>query len=280
MSSRDYNRNSQHQQQSGGYNDEPRNSQNRNAQQSAYDPQGQRGRGQFGDDSNRYSNNGGYGGAQQGGRQDWDRDRSQGFGGGRSYGGQDHGYVGSNAGGYDTGRQRGFDRSDWNEPSRARNNDYGFDSDRAYDRVGRPDDMYDQYNDRYASDRFNRASGNRNDYDRSAQFSQNAGYGSYGNDYDRGGYGNARALGNQSGGLGGQSHHDADYHNWRQEQVRNLDRDYDDWRQERFQKFSNEFNTWRTGRTRNENQNDHNTPSQSGTTTGSSNKASSSSGSK
>lgn len=63
--------------------------------------------------------------------------------------------------------------------------------------------------------------------------------------HDRGGHG-------QSHGFGGpgmpQHHHDHDYHQWREEQLRNLDNDYHSWRQERYKKFSDEFNQWRSSR--------------------------------
>jgi hypothetical protein len=45
-----------------------------------------------------------------------------------------------------------------------------------------------------------------------------------------------------------QQHFDPDYHQWRDEQLRNLDNDYQDWRKERYQKFSDEFATWRNSR--------------------------------
>jgi hypothetical protein len=41
---------------------------------------------------------------------------------------------------------------------------------------------------------------------------------------------------------------DADYHQWRAEQLRKLDEEYEQWRSERYQKFSEEFNTWRKQR--------------------------------
>jgi len=41
-----------------------------------------------------------------------------------------------------------------------------------------------------------------------------------------------------------------DYHQWREEQLRNLDNDYETWRGERYKKFSEDFNTWRSSRER------------------------------
>ena len=38
------------------------------------------------------------------------------------------------------------------------------------------------------------------------------------------------------------------YHQWREEQARDLDDDYDDWRRDRYKKFSDEFDAWRRGR--------------------------------
>lgn len=43
-------------------------------------------------------------------------------------------------------------------------------------------------------------------------------------------------------------HRDADYHNWRNEQISALDRDYAEYRQENQTKFHNEFSAWRSGR--------------------------------
>lgn len=42
--------------------------------------------------------------------------------------------------------------------------------------------------------------------------------------------------------------HDHDYHQWREEQMRNLDKEYETWRQDRYRKFADEFNTWRASR--------------------------------
>ncbi len=64
-------------------------------------------------------------------------------------------------------------------------------------------------------------------------------------------YGDGGYQGNwRSGQGGGQSYHDPDYHQWRSEQMRQLDRDYDEWRQHRYQRFSDEFNDWRSTRDR------------------------------
>jgi hypothetical protein len=41
---------------------------------------------------------------------------------------------------------------------------------------------------------------------------------------------------------------DADYRQWRDEQMRLLDLDYAQWRKERYRKFSEEFSQWRSQR--------------------------------
>jgi hypothetical protein len=70
---------------------------------------------------------------------------------------------------------------------------------------------------------------------------------------DQDGYGANGYQGNwQRGQGGGQSYHDPDYHQWRSEQLRQLDRDYDEWRQHRYQRFASEFNDWRGSRNRGE----------------------------
>ena len=62
---------------------------------------------------------------------------------------------------------------------------------------------------------------------------------------------NTSRGGNEYGGYeanyAGQ-HHDPDYHQWRNEQIRGLDNDYKAWREERYSNFSNEFGEWRRGR--------------------------------
>jgi len=86
-----------------------------------------------------------------------------------------------------------------------------------------------------------------------------------GRPYERGrqGYGGEPGQGGQQGyggygegrqtGYPGQpdlrgSDHDADYHQWREEQLRHLDNDYQTWRQDRYRRFSDEFNSWRQAR--------------------------------
>jgi len=63
-------------------------------------------------------------------------------------------------------------------------------------------------------------------------------------------YGNAE--GSQRYASQGQQprgHHDPDYQQWRDEQLRMLDADYESWRKDRYQKFSNDFSQWRSSRT-------------------------------
>ena len=58
-----------------------------------------------------------------------------------------------------------------------------------------------------------------------------------------------RAGSGQHGAPPGRAtHHDPDYHQWREEQMRLLDEDYRAWRKERYQKFSEDFNAWRAAR--------------------------------
>jgi len=75
---------------------------------------------------------------------------------------------------------------------------------------------------------------------------------------------------------------DPDYHQWRNEQIKNLDSDYDDWRRERYQKFSTDFNDWRSKRPSRKEQGktDEFSASSSGTQSGSSLESSSGSGNK
>ena len=63
----------------------------------------------------------------------------------------------------------------------------------------------------------------------------------YGGPNDQLGYGS-----NQGGRQ--QGHYDPDYHQWREEQMRNLDNDYHAWRGERYKKFSDDFGEWRRNR--------------------------------
>jgi hypothetical protein len=44
------------------------------------------------------------------------------------------------------------------------------------------------------------------------------------------------------------SHHDSNYHSWRQQRIDELDRDYADYQRENRERFNSEFGTWRTRR--------------------------------
>ncbi|MBV7428261.1 MULTISPECIES: hypothetical protein [unclassified Acidovorax] len=110
--------------------------------------------------------------------------------------------------------------------------------------------------DRFSSpDRFQGGGGYRND-GREMYHPPNSRFDSDYRDYqdqDRAGY--ARGGGHwgsddelRGPSQGRQGHHDPDYQQWRQEQLRLLDEDYQSWRKERYEKFSDDFNTWRTSR--------------------------------
>lgn len=59
-----------------------------------------------------------------------------------------------------------------------------------------------------------------------------------------------RHAGEDRGGREKSRQFDADYHQWREEQLSALDDDYRAWRGERYQKFADEFSQWRSGRSR------------------------------
>lgn len=44
------------------------------------------------------------------------------------------------------------------------------------------------------------------------------------------------------------SHHDSNYHSWRQQRIDELDRDYSEYQRENSDRFNKEFGTWRTRR--------------------------------
>ncbi len=66
----------------------------------------------------------------------------------------------------------------------------------------------------------------------------------------QGGYGHGGDYGSRGGEDVDDPQHqfDRDYHQWRNEQMRNLDDDYREWRQDRYKKFSDEFTQWRKNR--------------------------------
>lgn len=62
--------------------------------------------------------------------------------------------------------------------------------------------------------------------------------------------GNERGRGRNQGGFSSASdryaaEHDADYENWRRQQMDDIDRDYLMWQEERRKKFAEEFEKWR-----------------------------------
>jgi hypothetical protein len=59
------------------------------------------------------------------------------------------------------------------------------------------------------------------------------------------GYGAGSSQNQYSSGRGGSQPHDDHYHEWRSQQVRELDRDYDEYRRENRDKFHSEFSNWR-----------------------------------
>jgi hypothetical protein len=140
----------------------------------------------------------------------------------------------SSYGGYGGGQRYQDDRSAWNRQQQ------GFDHGSGSRQMGAG---YDQGRDPYTSDHGERQYGRARDqgHDR----------------FSEGFYGDASRF--SQGGLRDQEfsqnryqgqHHDPDYQQWRNEQLRNLDEDYESWRGERYKKFSDDFNTWRSNRTR------------------------------
>lgn len=76
-------------------------------------------------------------------------------------------------------------------------------------------------------------------------YSSPSGGGYYGSDYQRGGDWADRP---RPTGLESRNDFDPDYHQWRNEQVRQLDSDYQSWRKDRYKKFADEFSSWRSSR--------------------------------
>jgi hypothetical protein len=64
-------------------------------------------------------------------------------------------------------------------------------------------------------------------------------------------YGDNGYQANWRQGQQGHAFHDPDYHQWRSEQMNQLDRDYAEWRQHRYQRFSEDFAKWRADRDNN-----------------------------
>lgn len=89
------------------------------------------------------------------------------------------------------------------------------------------------------------------EHERQARYQGGAGgyrsnAGPYAGSQTYGGYGDQLGYGSYEDGR--QHHHDPDYQQWREQQLRNLDQDYHSWRGERYKKFSEEFDTWRKNR--------------------------------
>lgn len=80
--------------------------------------------------------------------------------------------------------------------------------------------------------------------------------GPYAGSQTYGGYGDQLGYGSYRGGRGQSPHHDPDYQQWREQQLRALDEDYQSWRGERYKKFSDEFDNWRKNRQGAEQKND------------------------
>ncbi|MDR7092635.1 hypothetical protein [Hydrogenophaga laconesensis] len=124
------------------------------------------------------------------------------------------------------------------------NGDYGpFGRDYGYGMRDRDEQRHRAF-DQQERDRSQRPSGLDRDY-RGASYAGPGGYGGgYGSSYSGSGQGRERDR---------EQGHDADYSQWRREQLRALDDDYDQWRQDRFKKFSDEFTTWRSSRSQQQN---------------------------
>jgi hypothetical protein len=150
-----------------------------------------------------------------GGNQDWQRERGRGGGGERGYSGHGGGNRFTGGGGSRGGMFAGaFDRDDDHRREQDRGQQgYGSDDRGFFDRAG--DEVRSWFGDREA--------------ERRREMDQR---------YDE-------AMG---GGSRGRSDHDEHYHNWRREQIAQLDRDYDEYRREHGTKFRNEFGTWRSER--------------------------------
>jgi hypothetical protein len=145
-----------------------------------------------------------------------DERHSSGYGG---YGGADQGY-----------RNQSY-----------RQGDHGYDEGRDW---RRHDGANGSDEDRYGHGRFQGGGGG---------YRSNAG--PYAGSQTYGGYGDQLGYGSYQGGRQ-QQHHDPDYQQWREQQLRNLDDDYQSWRGERYKKFSDEFDSWRKNRQGAEQKND------------------------
>jgi len=116
----------------------------------------------------------------------------------------------------------------------------------------------------------------RHEPGRHAQQGAASGYGDQGRQL--GGAGGHSEPPSHAHGAYGAGHHDYDYQQWRDEQIRNLDNDYCSWRQDRYKKFADEFNSWRASRSGGQGQNTGIAPGTTGGGLGSSAAGASSTG--
>ncbi|MEK7344027.1 MAG: DUF2171 domain-containing protein [Pseudomonadota bacterium] len=179
----------------------------------------------------------------------WDRgtDRYRGSSDDRrdDRGGYRYGTRGQFGGGDYRDRPRDFDPDERGFFDRAGDEVRSWFGDEEAERRREYDEYYDRpYGDpRDPSSRQGFASAARSDY------LPNRGYAPYTN--ERSGFGSedhgyrTRAYGPQQD-YG--SHHDSNYHSWRQQRIDELDRDYAEYQRENRDRFSSEFNSWRTRR--------------------------------
>lgn len=220
--------------------------------------QNDQGTGRSGSGSGTFSGYGGYGrgednyGRSAGGSDQDQGRRDPGF---QGYGNRDDGYPGGQSGGYgdrhqgnryasqgsSTGGRYGYDQNRFQQHSgdqgnRGSGSGYGH----GYGEPGqqRRDDRDSYGSQGWQGDQDTRryggfGSSHRGDWEQG----QSLEYGERAGQYRH-----------PSGQQANPSHPDHDYHQWRNEQLRNLDQDYGDWRRERYGKFSEEFSNWRTQR--------------------------------
>ncbi|BBD96948.1 SWFGD domain-containing protein [Sphingobium amiense] len=203
---------------------------------------GYQGGGRYGQD--RYGSSGGSGwdrGDRYGGSDNYRRDdRNYRYGTRGQFGGGDY-----RRGNEERGRPQDYDPDERGFFDRAGDEIRSWFGDEEAERRREYDEYYNRpYGDpRDPSSRIGFASAGRSDY------LPNRGYAPYTN--ERSGFGSedhgsrTRAFGpNQDYG----SHHDSNYHSWRQQRIDELDRDYTEYQREHRDRFNSEFNTWRTRR--------------------------------
>lgn len=167
---------------------------------------------------------------QRDGREDGYRYGMRGQFGGSDYRSQQHGYDPDERGFFD--RAGDEIRSWFGDEEAERRREY--------------DDYYNRpYGDpRDQSSRMGYASASR-----SSEYLPNRGYAPFAG--ERSGFGN-EDHGHRSRAFGPQrefgSHHDSNYHTWRQQRIDELDRDYYEYQTENRSRFENEFGSWRSRR--------------------------------